>query len=509
MNELKCPHCGKVFQVDESGYDALVRQVHDHEFDEAVRDRAERVKSEMQVETAQKEAQIAELQARLEAERDKQTAERELALAKQQEQIAQLRHELEAQQERQEVEKQLALSQQQEQQAADQQKQQQRIAELEQALATEREKQTMERELALAKQQERIAELEHSLASEREKQQTQVQLAVQEVQNSAQAAALKQREREIELAEQLKAKDQLILVREREIENMREMKSKMTVKILGETLEQHCEVEFNKLRATAFRNAQFGKDNDASEGTKGDYIYREFTDTGAELISIMFEMKNEADDSTHKKKNEDHFKKLDRDRTTKGCEYAVLVSMLEPESDLYNQGIVDVSYAYDKMYVIRPQFFIPMITLLRNAALDAAQYKDELELQRQQNIDVSNFESSLEDFKEKFGKNYRLASDKFQKAIDEIDKSIDHLNKIKDNLLGSERNLRLANDKAEALSVKRLTRGNPTMKAKFAALEAGESDDAASEASKSSKSAKAVPADPETGSAPETGTSDE
>ena len=270
-----------------------------------------------------------------------------------------------------------------------------------------------------------------------------------------------------DLTEKLAAKDELIAVRDREIERIRDMKAKLSTKMLGETLEQHCEVEFNRLRATAFPTAYFEKDNDASEGSKGDYIFREFDEDGNEIVSIMFEMKNEADDSVNRKKNEDHFKKLDKDRTTKGCEYAILVSLLEPESELYNAGIVDVSYRYDKMYVIRPQFFIPIITLLRNAALSSLEYRKQLELVRQQNIDVTNFEESLNDFKDKFGRNYRLASERFQKAIDEIDKSIDHLNKIKENLLGSERNLRLANDKAEDLSVKKLTRKNPTMKALF------------------------------------------
>lgn len=276
---------------------------------------------------------------------------------------------------------------------------------------------------------------------------------------------------------QLAAKDEIIRMRDKEIRSIQEMRSKLTVKLLGESLEQHCEVAFNQLRATAFRNAQFGKDNDAVDGTKGDYIYREFLDDDTELVSIMFEMKNEADDSSHRKKNADHFKKLDADRRKKNCEYAVLVSMLEQDSELYNQGIVDVSYEYDKMYVIRPQFFIPMITILRNAAMGASEAKRELTLVRQQNIDVTNFEAKLEDFKEKFGKNYQAASDRFQKAIDEIDKSIDHLNKIKEHLIGSERQLRLANDKAEALTVKKLTRGNATMTQKFKALEKGVEED--------------------------------
>lgn len=287
-------------------------------------------------------------------------------------------------------------------------------------------------------------------------------------------AALRQKDEQLAMKDvELKARDEMIAVRERQIQDLHDMRSRLTVKLLGESLEQHCQIAFDQLRATAFRNAEFGKDNEAVEGTKGDYIFRERTQAGAELISIMFEMKTEAEGSQakNKKTNESHLKKLDEDRRKKGCEYAVLVSTLEAESELYNQGIVDVSHLYPKMFVIRPQFFIPLISLLRNAALDSAQYKDELELQRKQDIDVANFEAALSDFKEKFGRNYRLASEKFTKAIDEIDKTIDHLTKVKEALLGSERNLELANKKAEGLTVKRLTRGNPTMKEKFKALE--------------------------------------
>lgn len=267
------------------------------------------------------------------------------------------------------------------------------------------------------------------------------------------------------LAEKLAAKDELIADREREILRIQDMKAQLSTKMLGESLEQHCEIEFNRLRPTAFPHAYFEKDNEVIEGTKGDFVFRDFDEEGNEIISIMFEMKNEADDSVNRKTNESHFKKLDADRKKKNCEYAVLVSLLEPENELYNAGITDVSYRFEKMYVIRPQFFIPIITLLRNAALSSLQYRKELALVRQQNIDVTNFEDQLADFKDKFGRNYRIASQKFQKAIEEIDKSIDHLQKIKDNLIGSENQLRLANDKAEDLTVKKLTRKNPTMKA--------------------------------------------
>lgn len=260
-----------------------------------------------------------------------------------------------------------------------------------------------------------------------------------------------------------------IKLKEEEIDYYKDFKARQSTKMIGESLERHCEDEFNKIRMTAFPNAYFEKDNDARTGSKGDFIFRESQD-GVEFISIMFEMKNEADTTATKHKNEDFFKELDKDRQEKNCEYAVLVTLLEADSELYNNGIVDVSYKYDKMYVVRPQFFIPLITLLRNAALNSLKYKQELQVIREQNIDITNFENDMNDFKEKFSRNYRIASDKFKKAIEEIDKTIDHLQKTKDALLSSENNLRLANDKAEDLSIKKLTRNNPTMQAKFEEL---------------------------------------
>jgi hypothetical protein len=256
-----------------------------------------------------------------------------------------------------------------------------------------------------------------------------------------------------------------------EIVRLREMKAKLSTKMVGETLESHCEIEFEKLRATAFQKAKFGKDNDASSGSKGDYIFRDFDDAGNELVSIMFEMKNESDTTATKKKNVDFLKELDKDRREKGCEYAVLVSLLEEDNDLYNQGIVDVSHEYQKMYVVRPQFFIPIITLLRNASTNALQYKAELALVKAQNIDITNFENELEEFKEGFGKNYGLASKKFHEAVKQIDDAIKDLEKVKESLLGSERQLRLANDKAQDVTIKKLTRGNPTMEEKFKELD--------------------------------------
>ena len=271
-------------------------------------------------------------------------------------------------------------------------------------------------------------------------------------------------------AVELRSKDE-------QIAYYRDLKARLSTKMVGETLEQHCEIEFNKLRATAFPRAYFEKDNDARYGSKGDYIFRDSDESGTEFVSIMFEMKNEGDETATKKRNEDFFKELDKDRTEKGCEYAVLVSLLESDSELYNTGIVDVSHRYPKMYVIRPQFFIPMITLLRNAALNSLAYRAELARVREQNIDITNFESELEEFRSGFARNYELASRRFKTAIEEIDKTIDHLQKTKDALLGSENNLRLANNKAEDLSIKKLTRGNPTMAAKFAELKADENQE--------------------------------
>lgn len=320
-----------------------------------------------------------------------------------------------------------------------------KLRELEHQLELSRTSAALEVKTATEEKEKRILELEGRLKAD-------------EYKHSVDTKALEERH-----AAALKEKDE-------QIDYYRDFKARMSTKMIGESLERHCEDEFNKLRSTAFPSAYFEKDNDARTGSKGDFIYRDYSDDGLEYISIMFEMKNEADATATKKKNEDFLKELDKDRREKGCEYAVLVSLLEPDSELYNGGIVDMSYRYEKMYVIRPQFFIPMITLLRNAARNSLGYKEELALIREQNIDVSNFEAAMEDFKEKFARNYRLASERFQTAIKEIDNSIHHLQKIKDALISSENNLRLANDKAEDLSIKKLTKNNPTMQAKFAAL---------------------------------------
>ena len=409
MNEIKCPHCGEMFTIDEAGFAAILKQVRDAEFDKEVRRHEQLLTSEKQ-----QAVQLAVAEALAKAQGD--AAQKEA-----------------------------------------------RIAELEQRV--EAQGRAFEAEKKLAVEQARSA-------LERERDALAAQVALKDAEKSQATSALKE-----QLAIELKAKDDIIAYNEGEIERYKDMKARLSTKMVGESLEQHCETEFNKIRAAAFPRAYFEKDNDASEGSKGDFIFRECDEEGNEIVSIMFEMKNESDDSSHRHKNEDFFKKLDADRRKKGCEYAVLVTLLEPESELYNQGIVDVSYRFEKMYAIRPQFFLPMISILRNAALNSMAYKAELAVVRNQNIDITNFEEQMETFKSGFARNYDLASRKFQTAIDEIDKTILHLQKTKDALVSSENNLRLANNKAQDLTIKRLTRNNPTMKAAFEAL-AEEKDDA-------------------------------
>ena len=448
MNEIKCPHCGEMFTIDEAGFAAILKQVRDAEFDKEVRRHEQLMASEKQQavqlavaealakaqgDAAQKEARIAELEARLQAEQRERENQQRLAHAERERALADAVATKDA-----------------------------RIAELEQRV--EAQGRAFEAEKKLAVEQARSA-------LERERDALAAQVALKDAEKSQATSALKE-----QLAIELKAKDDIIAYKEGEIERYKDMKARLSTKMVGESLEQHCETEFNKIRAAAFPRAYFEKDNDASEGSKGDFIFRECDEEGNEIVSIMFEMKNESDDSSHRHKNEDFFKKLDADRRKKGCEYAVLVTLLEPESELYNQGIVDVSYRFEKMYAIRPQFFLPMISILRNAALNSMAYKAELAVVRNQNIDITNFEEQMETFKSGFARNYDLASRKFQTAIDEIDKTILHLQKTKDALVSSENNLRLANNKAQDLTIKRLTRNNPTMKAAFEAL-AEEKDD--------------------------------
>lgn len=391
MHEIKCPHCQKAFTVDEAGYADILNQVRNDQFEKELHDRLNEAEQRQKTEIALAEAKIAE---KLKAEASKKDAE-----------LAELKAKLNAT----ETEKKLAV-------------------------------------------QEALSKVE----KERDKLESELEMA----QTKAKLEAKSQKE----LHEtQLKDRDDAI-------ERLKDMKAKLSTKMVGETLEQHCEIEFEKLRQTAFRKAQFGKDNDATSGSKGDYIFRDFDDSNNEVVSIMFEMKNESDTTATKKKNVDFLKELDKDRNEKGCEYAVLVSLLEEDNDLYNSGIVDVSHLYPKMYVVRPQFFIPIITLLRNASENAIHYKAELALVKSQSVDITNFEAQLNEFKVGFSKNYNLASDQFLKAIEQIDKSIAAMTKVKEELEKSARNLRLANDKAQDVSIKKLTRGNPTMEQKFKEL---------------------------------------
>ena len=538
MNEIKCPHCGKVFQVDERGFADILRQVRTAEFDKEIAQRegmlqeqnAQAVKlavakaqQDAQAETAQRDARIAELETRLAAEkREREQAEKSsqiehanelgAALAKKQAEIVQLQadvkklsadHDAQNRIAKAEHERLLsdataqrdaeiaALRQQiSSQESAFKQQLESQVQQYSQKIAADKaesarvaaeesaklqqtivaQKQQLESQTQQFRAEKELAVSEARAAAERQRDELAAQVKLQEAQAAQERAALREK-----MTNELAAKDELIKYKDEEIARVKEMKARLSTKMVGESLERHCETEFNKIRATAFPHAYFEKDNDVVDGTKGDFVFRE-TDpaTGEEVVSIMFEMKNENDETRTKHKNEDFFAKLDSDRKKKRCEYAVLCTMLEPENELYNEGIVDVSYRYEKMYVIRPQFFIPIISILRNAALSALQYKTELAEVRNQNIDITNFENSMEDFKTKFARNYDLASRKFQTAIDEIDKTIDHLQKTKEALLGSERNLRLANDKAQDLTIKKLTRKNPTMKAKFAALKEGE-----------------------------------
>ena len=538
MNEIKCPHCGKVFQVDERGFADILRQVRTAEFDKEIAQRegmlqeqnAQAVKlavakaqQDAQAETAQRDARIAELETRLAAEkREREQAEKssqlehanelEAALAKKQAEIVQLQADVkklsadhdaqnriaEAEHERllsdatAQRDAEIAALRQQisSQESAFKQQLESQVQQYSQKIAADKaesarvaaeesarlqqtivaQKQQLESQTQQFRVEKELAVSEARAAAERQRDELAAQVKLQEAQAAQERAALREK-----MTNELAAKDELIKYKDEEIARVKEMKARLSTKMVGESLERHCETEFNKIRATAFPHAYFEKDNDVVDGTKGDFVFRE-TDpaTGEEVVSIMFEMKNENDETRTKHKNEDFFAKLDSDRKKKGCEYAVLCTMLEPENELYNEGIVDVGYRYEKMYVIRPQFFIPIISILRNAALSALRYKTELAEVRNQNIDITNFENSMEDFKTKFARNYDLASRKFQTAIDEIDKTIDHLQKTKEALLGSERNLRLANDKAQDLTIKKLTRKNPTMKAKFAALKEGE-----------------------------------
>lgn len=420
MNEIICPNCKKAFKVDEAGFADILKQVRDHRFEEELTNRLNLAEQEKVNAIKLAEANLKNsLQAEL-ADKDKEllqlhaSSERKLS-----EQLAEkdgLLTKLNARLENSELEKRLSVT--------------------EAIHRIEKERDGLANDV-------RLKDTEHQLLEK----------------------SLSER-----YATELKTKDDIIRMKDEEIALRKDMKLKLSTKILGETLEQHCEIEFNKLRSTAFQKAYFEKDNDSRSGSKGDFIFRETDDLGNEIISIMFEMKNEGDETATKKRNEDFFKELDKDRTEKKCEYAVLVTLLEADNELYNAGIYDVSHKYEKMYIIRPQFFIPIITLLRNSGMNSMKAKAELSIIKSQNIDITTFEESVNAFKLGFAKNYDLASRQFKTAIDEIDKTMDHLQKTKDALLASVNNLRLANNKAEDLSIKKLVRGNPTMTVKFEQL---------------------------------------
>ena len=423
MNEIICPNCQKAFKVDESGFADMLKQVRDHQFEEEISNR---------LALAEKEKVSAVKLAEANIQNNWQ-----VQFSKKEQELVNLK-----------AEKALEL--------------QQKLAEKENLLAE------LKAKIDNAELVKTLAVNEATKRIEKERDDLNNSVQIKETEKELLKISLSEK-----FAAELKEKDAIIKHKDEEIALRKEMKLKLSTKMVGETLEQHCENEFNTLRATAFQNAYFEKDNDAKSGSKGDFIFREHDDAGNEIISIMFEMKNEGDATASKKRNEDFFKELDKDRTEKKCEYAVLVSLLEADNELYNTGILDVGYRFPKMYVVRPQFFIPIITLLRNAAMNSLKYKAELALMRNQNIDITNFEDNVNTFKEGFARNYELASKKFKTAIDEIDKTIDHLQKTKEALLSSENNLRLANNKADDLTIKKLTRGNATMIAKFNELEKG------------------------------------
>lgn len=460
MHEIICPHCSKAFKIDEAGYADILKQVRDRDFEHQLHERLElaekekqsaidlattRVASELKQAAAAKDSEIKELKAKL----DSEAVARQLAVTQALSQV---------EKERDTLANQLAQAKQEVASMAN-------LAEAK--LTNEIQKTTSAKDSEIQNLKAKLDAIETEKKLAINQAVSQVEKERDELKSNLVRAAL-----EKELAEKaLKDKyETQIKDRDDAIERLKDLKAKLSTKMVGETLEQHCETEFNRIRATAFPKAYFEKDNDARSGSKGDYIFRDHDDGGTEIVSIMFEMKNESDTTATKSKNEDFLKELDKDRNEKGCEYAVLVSLLEPENELYNTGIVDMFHRYPKMYVVRPQFFIPMITLLRNAALNSMKYKTELATVRAQNIDITNFENELEAFKNAFSRNYELASNHFQRAIDEIDKSIDHLQKTKDALLSTSRNLRLANDKAQDVTIKKLTKGNPTMAEKFEEL---------------------------------------
>lgn len=453
MQEIRCPKCNEVFQVDDSGYSQIVQQVRDKEFEKEAARRAEELEKA-------KNSELKILEMEYEKKLESALSEKSDDITDKEKRIT----ELEARLESMESEKQLAVAN------AVSEREKRFNEESSKAQKAISDKESLIKQLELQLQQAQSlqqaaldkAKSENALALE--KKQNEINELNSQLKTKDSEAALRCKTIEEKYAIELKNKDELI-------EQYKDFKARLSTKMVGETLEQHCLTQFNSLRMSAFPNAYFEKDNDARSGSKGDFIFRESSEDGIEIISIMFEMKNEMDTTATKHKNEDFFKELDKDRNEKGCEYAVLVSMLEADNEFYNAGIVDVSYKYPKMYVIRPQFFIPLISLLRNAARNSLEYKRELAMAKAQQVDLTNFEKNITDFKTAFSRNYQLASDKFKTAIDEIDKTIIHLQKTKDALLSSENNLRLANNKAEEqLTIKKLTKNAPSIKEEFARL---------------------------------------
>jgi hypothetical protein len=481
VNEITCPHCGKAFTIDEAGYADILKQVRDTDFEKQLHERLELADQDKQ-----RAIELAETKA---------AGELQKAAAAKDVEIQVLKSQLDAGEAANKLAVAEALSALETEKATLASELEQARSEKLSAVELAEARLSAKLETQLAAKAGEIELLKASIQNTQQVSEQAKQLAVRDAVGAVERerdelkSGLERSQLEKQLAEQsLKDKyETQIKDRDDAIERLRDMKARLSTKMVGETLEQHCETEFNRIRATAFPRAYFEKDNDARSGSKGDFVFRDFDggsggsgsgpdDAGTEIVSIMFEMKNENDETATKKKNEDFLRELDKDRTEKGCEYAVLVSLLEPESELYNSGIVDMSHRYAKTYVVRPQFFLPIISVLRNAALGSVQYKQELALVKSQNVDITSFENDLDTFKTGFARNYDLASRRFQEAIDEIDKSIDRLNKVKDALLGSERNLRIANDKAQDVTIKKLTRGNPTMAAKFAELGEGSGD---------------------------------
>jgi len=468
MHEIICPHCKKAFKIDEAGYANILKQVRDNDFEKQLNERLElaeqdkrnavelaqaKISNESQKAASAKDAEIQTLKAKLEAAEVAQ----KLAVSEARSAVEKDRDSLTSALEKTKQEKETAALL----------AEAKYLSDLQQAVGIKNtEIQSLQAKLDAGEVAQRLAITEALNGVEKERDELKNGLGRVALEKQLAEAALKDK-----YETQLKDRDEAI-------ERLRDMKARLSTKMIGETLEQHCEIEFNRLRATAFPKAYFEKDNDARTGSKGDYIFRDLDENGTEIVSVMFEMKNECDATATKKKNEDFFKELDKDRSEKGCEYAVMVSLLEPDSELYNAGIVDVFHRYPKMYVVRPQFFIPIITLLRNAATSSLQYKSELALVKAQNIEITNFEAELDDFKTTFGRNWRLASEGFEDAVKRIDDAIKDLERTKDALHKSANNLRLANIKAEDLTVKRLTRNNPTMAAKFAELKNHDATDA-------------------------------